>query len=144
MAACSGSMDHSMPRPTPWPKPTSSNPTLATSDTPNHIEAPPIKQLIINPSSTTITPNTEPPSPENLRPQPMPPFLTLPTEIHLLIFERLDSIHTFCLLIQTCKQLHAFWHHNALSICANRATAKSHTDRGCELALSQQQSAKAR
>lgn len=74
----------------------------------------------------------------------MPPFLALPTEIHLLVFEHLDSIHTLCLLIQTCKQLHAFWHHNALPICANRAAAKSHTDRGCELAISQQQSADAR
>ncbi|KAL8646115.1 MAG: hypothetical protein Q9226_007014, partial [Calogaya cf. arnoldii] len=78
----------------------------------------------------------------SLNSQPTAPLLSLPTEIHLLIFERLDSIHTLCLFIQTCKQLHAFWSHNAVSICINRA--KSQADRGCELGLLQQRDADAK
>ncbi|KAL8853814.1 MAG: hypothetical protein Q9221_001285 [Calogaya cf. arnoldii] len=133
-------MDHSTPRPHPRPSTTSSISTPTTSDTCNCIEALPIKQLTINPSNAT---RSEPPNP-SLDPQPTAKFLSLPTEIHLLIFERLHSIHTLCLVIQTCKHLHTFWLHNALSIIIIINRTKNHADRGCELVLLQQRNADAK
>ncbi|KAL8871222.1 MAG: hypothetical protein Q9198_007462 [Flavoplaca austrocitrina] len=122
-------MDHFLPDSQRQPNSTLSSLSPLLSDIPICTKPLPIQQLAVTPS---------PPNP-HLNIQSTAPLLSLPTEIHLLIFQHLNSIHTLCLLAQTCKHLRGCWLDNALSICTNRA--QNHADKGCELALLQQRNA---
>ncbi|KAL9000456.1 MAG: hypothetical protein Q9169_000973 [Polycauliona sp. 2 TL-2023] len=103
----------------------------------------PRTRLYVPIPATSDTPIGHKALPKESDPEPLTSLLlSHPPEIHLMIFEHLDSIHTLILLTQTCKQLRTSWLHSALSICTNRA--KNHGDKGCQLAILQQRDADAR
>ncbi|KAL8784373.1 MAG: hypothetical protein Q9213_004025 [Squamulea squamosa] len=118
------------------------NPTT-TFSTRDYATSIPLNQLTISPNKqpVSIPLHTAVPS-SSTNARLLSPLLSLAPEIYLIIFERLDSIHTLCLFILTCQHLYDFWQQNALSICINRA--KKGGDRGCELAILQVQTSNAK